>query len=207
MALVDASQRSGVPLIEDDPYAALAYDGEPRTTLLSLGGDNVVYLGSFSKVLSPGIRLGYVAAPLPLVRKLEMAKQGSDLHTSTLMQHVVFEIIRSGFLGPHVRKCQALYRTNAEAMQGALRSHLPDRARWTPPSGGMFFWLELAAELDASALLDAALAAGVAYVPGGPFFATSPQVNTMRLCFSTGTSETIARGIEILGKVVRAGVA
>lgn len=207
VALADASLRSGVPLIEDDPYAALAYDGQTRTTLLSLGGDNVVYLGSFSKVLSPGIRLGYIAAPLPLVRKLEMAKQGSDLHTSTLMQHVVFEIIKDGFLRSHVRKCQAVYRTNAQAMQSALESHLRGYARWTQPAGGMFFWLELAAELDTTELLDAALAAGVAYVPGGPFFATSQQVNTMRLCFSTGTPETIARGIDILGKIVGEAVA
>ena len=203
VALVEASQRSCVPLIEDDPYAALAYDGRQHTTLLSLGGDHVVYLGSFSKILSPGIRLGYMAAPLPLVRKLEMAKQASDLHTSTLMQHVVFEIIKDGFLGPHLKNCQALYRANAQSMHDALQLHLRDCARWSAPTGGMFIWLELLAQLDASALLDAALAAGVAYVPGGPFFATSPKVNTMRLCFSTGTPETIAHGIGILGRVIR----
>jgi len=203
VALVEASQRSCVPLIEDDPYAALAYDGRQHTTLLSLGGDHVVYLGSFSKILSPGIRLGYMAAPLPLVRKLEMAKQASDLHTSTLMQHVVFEIIKDGFLGPHLKNCQALYRANAQSMHDALHLHLRDCARWSAPTGGMFIWLELLAQLDASALLDAALAAGVAYVPGGPFFATSPKVNTMRLCFSTGTPETIAHGIGILGRVIR----
>ena len=203
-ALIEASQRTGVPLVEDDPYAALSYDGQARRTLLSQGGDNVVYLGSFSKVLAPGIRIGYAVAPLPLARKLEMAKQASDLHTSTLMQHVVYEIVKDGFLDEHLKKCQALYRANAEAMQNALRQYLGDCARWTPPAGGMFLWLELPAHVVASELLNAALAAGVAYVPGAPFFASSPQANTMRLCFSTATPETIARGIEMLGGVIRA---
>ena len=207
VALVEASRRSGVPLVEDDPYAALAYDGRQHTTLLSLGGDNVIYLGSFSKILSPGIRLGYLVAPLPVIRKLEMAKQASDLHTSTLMQHVVFEIIKDGFLTQHLKICRAHYHANAASMHDALNLHLRDCARWTTPTGGMFLWLTLLQPMDTSVLLDAALAAGVAYVPGGPFFARSPEVNTMRLCFSTGTPESIARGIGILGRVVRAGIA
>lgn len=204
VALVEASQQSGVPIIEDDPYGSLDYEGRQHATLLSLGNDNVIYLGSFSKILSPGMRLGYLIAPLPVVRKLEMAKQASDLHTSTLMQHVVFEIIKDGFLGPHLKHCQSLYKANAAAMHDAAQLHLSDLAHWTRPSGGMFLWLKLHKERDATALLDAALAAGVAYVPGGPFFAASPQLNTMRLCFSTGTPEVIARGISILGQVIRA---
>ena len=112
--------------------------------------------------------------------------------------------MKDGFLDEHLKKCQALYRASAEAMQDALRQYLGDCARWTPPAGGMFLWLELPAHVDASKLLDAALAAAVAYVPGAPFFASSPQANTMRLCFSTAAPETIARGIEILGGVIRA---
>lgn len=203
-ALVEACTRTGTILIEDDPYGSLDYEGRQHSTLLSLGDDNVVYLGSFSKVLSPGMRLGFIVAPLPAIRKLEMAKQASDLHTSTLMQHVVFEIIKDGFLDGHLKQCRALYKANADAMEAALRTQLADAAQWVTPKGGMFLWLHLNKAVDAAALVEQALAAGVAYVPGGPFYASEPQHNTMRLCFSTGTAESIVRGVGLLGQVIRA---
>ncbi|MGH8789589.1 MAG: PLP-dependent aminotransferase family protein [Cupriavidus necator] len=203
IALTEVCRRTGVPIVEDDPYGQLDYEGQRHKTLLSLGADDVVYMGTFSKILSPGIRLGYVVAPMPVARKLEMAKQASDLHTSTLMQRVVFEIVKDGFLTSHLEFCRSLYRTSALAMTSALERHLHGLAHWTAPAGGMFLWLELQEGIDASALLEKALAAGVAYVPGAPFFAVAPEANTLRLCFSTVSPEAIEQGIGVLGQVLR----
>jgi len=200
--LVAACRRLNVPLIEDDPYSALDHSGDTHTTCLSMDGANVLYLGSFSKILSPGIRLGYVVAPLPIVRRLELAKQASDLHSSSLLQRLVFEIVNSGFLTSHIAACQALYRANAQAMTGALQQHMQGLARWTVPAGGMFQWLELTKCEDAAQLLNRAIDAGVAFVPGAPFYAEHPKVNTARLCFSTGTASDIERGVETLAHVL-----
>ena len=204
MALVAACQRLQLPLIEDDPYGALDHGGRKHISCLSLAGADVLYLGSFSKILSPGIRLGFMVAPLHIARRLEMAKQASDLHSSSLMQRVVFEIVKGGFLTQHLVACQDLYRSNAQAMAGALEHHLNGLALWTVPAGGMFQWLELTDNVDAEQLLEQALDAGVAYVPGAPFYAESPRKNTVRLCFSTGTAHDIAAGVGRLAGVLRA---
>lgn len=202
-ALVSACRRLRVPLVEDDPYSALDHAGKTHTTCLSMDGANVLYLGSFSKILSPGIRLGYLVAPLALARRLEMAKQASDLHSSSLLQRIVFDIVKDGFLIQHLAACQALYRTNAQAMAGALERHLHGLARWSPPTGGMFQWLELGPGVDAAKLLDRAIEAGVAYVPGAPFYAEQAQANTARLCFSTGTPQDMERGVALLAQTLR----
>jgi 2-aminoadipate transaminase len=203
MALVEACERLQVPLIEDDPYGALDHGGHKHISCLSLAGANVLYLGSFSKILSPGIRLGFMVAPLHIARRLELAKQASDLHSSSLMQRVVFEIVKGGFLTRHLAACQALYRANAQAMAGALEHHLNGLALWTIPAGGMFQWLELTGDVDAEQLLEQALEAGVAYVPGAPFYAESPRKNTVRLCFSTVSAQDIATGAGRLAGVLR----
>ena len=203
MALVMACRRLGVPLVEDDPYGALDHAGNQHTTCLSLDADNVVYLGSFSKILSPGIRLGYIVAPPNMLRRLELAKQASDLHSASLSQRIVFEIVKDGFLQPHLVACQALYRANAQAMAKALEQHMSGLARWTVPAGGMFQWLELLHGVDAVQLVERALQAGVAYVPGAPFYAEQAQLNTARLCFSTGSAEDITKGVGLLAGVIR----
>lgn len=201
-ALMSACASAGVAVVEDDPYGALDFEGERHTTLLSLDPPRVLHLGSFSKVLSPGIRLGYLVAPRPLARRFELAKQASDLHSSSLLQRVVFEIVKDGFLERHLARCRDLYRQRAQAMVGALEQHLRGAAQWRAPGGGMFMWLTLPPGSDAAELLEPALAAGVAFVPGAPFFAHRPQRNTLRLCFSTGSPEQIARGIGALAQVV-----
>ncbi|MEO6626720.1 MAG: PLP-dependent aminotransferase family protein [Burkholderiaceae bacterium] len=203
LALVETCRRLKLPLVEDDPYGALDHRGIRRTTCLSLDSANVTYLGSFSKILSPGIRLGYVVAPLALARKLELAKQACDLHSSSLLQRVVFEIVKDGFLTGHLARCQAFYLRNAQAMAAALEQHMQGLARWTVPAGGMFQWLALAHGVDAEQLLERALAAGVAYVPGAPFYACNPLRNTARLCFSTGTPHSMGTGVALLARVVR----
>lgn len=192
-----------VPIVEDDPYRHLDYGGRAHQTLASITPDNVIYLGSFSKILSPGIRLGYVVAPVPVLRKLEMAKQASDLHTSTLIQRVVHEIVRGSFLDGHVAACRSLYLKNALAMNAALAGHLDGVASWIRPEGGMFQWVELDERIDGTRLLDDALAAGVAYVPGAPFYAVRRRENVIRLCFSTTGPEQIERGIAALAALVR----
>ena len=202
-ALVEACCRAGLPIVEDDPYGELDYRGQQHVSLLSMDASRVAYLGSFSKVLSPGIRLGYMAAPPALYRRLEQAKQASDLHSSTLLQRVVFEIIKNGFLDGHLQASRALYRRHAEALDASLRTHMSSHAQWRAPEGGMFLWLRLNGGLDAQTLLETAVEAGVAFVPGAPFFASAPDHATLRLCFSTVGPAAIERGVATLGRVVR----
>jgi 2-aminoadipate transaminase len=163
-----------------------------------------VYLGSFSKVLAPGLRLGYVVAPRAMFPKLLQAKQASDLHSPSFNQRVVYEVIRNGFLKEHVPTIRQRYKAQRDAMAAALREHLPPGCRWQAPVGGMFFWVTLPAHLDATALLPRAVEAGMAYVPGSSFYPQGGHENTMRLSFVTVSPERIAHGVEALGRVLRA---
>lgn len=203
-ALVVACQRARMPIVEDDPYGELDHSGTRHQSLLSMDAQQVVYLGSFSKVLSPGIRLGYVIAPPAVARRFEQAKQASDLHSSTLIQRVVFEIVKDGFLDTHLTASRALYRRHAEALDAALRTHIGEHAHWQAPAGGMFLWLRLKDGVDTEAMLESALEAGVAYVPGAPFYAGAPDRSSLRLCFSAVGPADMQRGAAALGRVVRA---
>jgi 2-aminoadipate transaminase len=202
--LVDTCARHNLPLIEDDPYGALSYKGEPFPKMLNMNPGGVIYMGSFSKVLTPGIRLGYVVAPLPLVRRLELAKQAADLHTAQLTQMVVHEVIKDGFLDRHIPTIRTLYANQCQAMLDAMAACFPAGVSWTRPEGGMFIWVTLPAHIDAMKLLDQALAARVAFVPGAPFYANQPEMNTLRLSFVTVPPERIREGIAILGKLIAA---
>ncbi len=203
-ALVETCARLGLPLIEDDPYGALSYRGEPLPTMLSMHPGGVVHLGSFSKVLTPGIRLGYVVAPVPLVRKLEQVKQAADLHTAQLTQMVVHEVVKDGFLDTHVPTIRRLYADQCQVMLDALQEFFPSAARWTRPQGGMFIWVTLPSHIDCMRLLDEAIARNVAFVPGAPFYANAPQSNTLRLSFVTVPPEKIREGIARLGGLIAA---
>ncbi|MBC7455817.1 MAG: PLP-dependent aminotransferase family protein [Massilia sp.] len=202
--LVDTCARHNLPLIEDDPYGALSYQGKPYPKLLNMHPDGVVYMGSFSKVLTPGIRLGYVVAPLPLLRRLELAKQAADLHTSQLTQMVVHEVIKDGFLDTHIPTIRTLYANQCQAMLDAMAACFPAGVSWTRPEGGMFIWVTLPSHIDAMALFEQAIAARVAFVPGAPFYANRPETNTLRLSFVTVSPERIREGIAILGKLIAA---
>ncbi|NML59698.1 PLP-dependent aminotransferase family protein [Massilia sp. RP-1-19] len=202
--LVETCARLGIPLIEDDPYGSLSYKGEPYPKMLNMNPDGVIYMGSFSKVLTPGIRLGYVVAPLPLVRRLELAKQAADLHTAQLTQMVVYEVVKDGFLDTHIPSIRALYANQCQVMLDAMAEQFPAGVHWTRPEGGMFIWVTLPKHIDAMALLDQALAAKVAFVPGAPFYANDPETNTLRLSFVTVPPERIRDGIAILGKLIAA---
>jgi 2-aminoadipate transaminase len=204
--LVETCARLGLPLIEDDPYGALSYKGAPLPKMVAMNPDGVIYMGSFSKVLTPGIRLGYVVAPLPLVRRLELAKQAADLHTSQLTQMVVHEVIKDGFLDRHIPKIRTLYGDQCQVMLDAMAQHFPAGVEWTKPEGGMFIWVTLPKHIDAMKLLDEAIAQKVAFVPGSPFYANAPETNTLRLSFVTVPPERIRTGIEILAKLIAAKI-
>ena len=206
-ALVQAAMRAGVPLVEDNPYGDLWFDAPPPAPLAARWPEGTVYLGSFSKVLAPGLRLGYVAAPRVLFPKLLQAKQAADLHTPGFNQRLVHEVIRGGFLQQHVPTIRARYRAHRDAMQTALSRHLaPLGCRWNEPRGGMFFWVELPASLDAAALLPQAVAHGVAFVPGAAFYAESARADTLRLSFVTVAPAEIERGLAALARVLAGAI-
>ncbi len=203
----------GVPILEDDPYGQLRYEGEHLPSLVSLDArhqgeahtpydGNVIYLSTFSKTLAPGLRLGWIVAPAEVIQRLVQAKQGCDLHTSMLIQMVAYEVARGGFLDQHVRGLRALYRERRDAMLAALRQHFPPGITWTEPQGGLFLWVTLPERLNAADILSAALAANVAFVPGAAFFAQGGGHNTMRLNFSCMAPERIAIGVQRLGRVI-----
>ncbi len=201
-ALVQSAQSIGLPIVEDNPYGDLWFDAAPAAPIASRWQEGTIYLGSFSKVLAPGLRLGYVIAPAAVLPKLLQAKQAADLHTPGFNQRVVHEVIKDGFLRQHVPTIRARYKAQRDAMQAALVAHLPQSGpracHWNVPGGGMFFWVELPKDVDAEALLPRAVERGVAFVPGAPFFAGAPMKNTLRLSFVTVAPEAIERGIRAL---------
>lgn len=194
---------TGLLIIEDDPYGALAYKGDVLPTLKSLTPDNVVYLGSFSKVLTPGLRVGYLIAPQALHRKLVQAKQAADLHTPSFTQRIVHESVKDGFLDAHIPTIVDLYRQRCQVMLDAMRELFPKSATWNNPEGGMFIWVTLPPGTDSGKLLEKAIAENVAFVPGAPFFANEPQANTLRLSFVTVPPERIRQGIAVLGALLK----
>ena len=200
--LVETCANLRIPLLEDDPYGALCYRGEPMSKMLNMNPEGVIYMGSFSKVLTPGIRLGYVVAPRTLTRKLEQAKQATDLHTAQLTQMAVYEVIKDGFLEQHIPTIRALYSSQCDVMLDALNKFFPKGVTWTKPDGGMFIWVKLPQHIDSMALATESIAQNVAFVPGVPFYAGVPETNTMRLSFVTVSPAKIYEGIERLGKLI-----
>lgn len=206
-ALVTRARELGVLLIEDDPYGELSYTGDHLASLHSMNPDGVVYMGSFSKVLAPGLRLGYIIAPEAIHLKLVQAKQASDLHTPTFTQRMAYEALKSGLLEAHIPTIRQRYGMQCEAMLDSLSRHMPEGVRWNRPQGGMFIWLELPEQIDATILLQETVQHNVAFVPGAPFYADGTRHNTMRLAFVTVPPERIEQGIAILAKLIRATLA
>ena len=190
-------------ILEDDPYGALSYDGETPPSIRSLAPERTVYMGSFSKILAPGLRLGYIIAPPALRSKLVQVKQATDLHTATLSQMAVYDVIKDGFVDRHIPTIRALYRDQCAAMLAALKHHMPEGVRWNSPRGGMFLWAELPAGMDASAVLARSVEQNVAFVPGAPFYAAAPVREALRLAFVTVPPPRIEEGVARLASVIR----
>ena len=233
--LIEIADHYGVPIIEDDPYGELRYEGDHLPSLVVIdaermksqslrapNGDayyalehtpgngraymrgNVIYLSTFSKTLAPGLRLAWLVAPVEVVQRCVIAKQGMDLHTATLNQMIAHEILTGGdgnFLDTHVRLIRSVYRERRDAMLSAMEAYFPESVHWTTPHGGLFLWVTLPEGLDAAELLKDALAHKVAYVPGGAFHPDGDGHNTLRLNFSLCDPQRIETGIRRLGEV------
>ena len=201
--LAERARDLNLLILEDDPYGALSYDGETPVSIRSLAPERTVYMGSFSKVLAPGLRLGYVIAPAALRAKLVQAKQATDLHTATLSQMVVYDVVKDGFLDTHIPTIRTLYREQCAAMLAALTRYMPEGVRWNAPRGGMFLWAELPKGVDATAVLAEAIKQNVAFVPGAPFYAANPVIEALRLAFVTVPPPRIEEGVKCLAEVIR----
>jgi 2-aminoadipate transaminase len=202
-ALMARAQEIGLPVVEDNPYGDLWFDEPPPAPLSSRWAEGSVYLGSFSKVLAPGLRLGYIVAPKTLYPKLLQAKQAADLHTPSFNQRVVHEVIRDGFLLQHVPTIRAKYKSQRDAMRAALEKYMPAGCHWNTPIGGMFFWVEMPEGVNAMAMLPHAVENGMAFVPGSAFYADHPKPNTLRLSFVTVSEERIEQGVKALAKTLK----
>jgi 2-aminoadipate transaminase len=217
--LVLLADKFGIPIIEDDPYGQLRYEGEHLTPLVVLDRENlrrdtgysignVIYLSTFSKTLAPGLRLGWIVAPLEVIAKLVQLKQGADLHTSTFGQMVAYEVARDNFLDEHVKLIRRVYRERRDAMLEALTEQFPPEITWTRPKGGLFLWMTLAPGMDAQRLFEAALRENVAFVPGESFYAPNGHRENahrqLRLNFSAVDPERIREGVRRLRIAVKA---
>ena len=207
VALSAAAARAGLPIIEDNPYGDLWFDAPPPLPLTARNPDGCIYMGSFSKTLAPGLRLGFLVAPKVLYPKLLQAKQASDLHTPSFNQRMVMEVIKDGFLDGHVPTIRALYKSQRDAMLAALEANLSGTGvQWNKPQGGMFLWLTLPKGMNAVDLLPQAVARNVAYVPGAPFYSGVPEHNTLRLSFVTASVDQINTGIAALADVFKSNL-
>ena len=204
--LVKLAKEYYIPIIDDNPYGDLRYVGEDVPSLKSLGGDLVIELGTCSKIVSPGLRIGWVAASTGVMTMFERMKQGADLHTNTFAQYVLYEYIKEGNLDRHIQEIKAAYSERRDVMIEALKEHFPESVKWIEPEGGLFLWVELPQEVSATALLDEAVKQKVAYVPGKPFYPYEDKDNTLRLNFSNANPELIQEGIKRLGRVFRENV-
>jgi len=208
-ALVKLAAQYRLPIVEDDPYGELYYEGARPPILAAIDAEmhgelrHVVYLSTFSKLLAPGLRVGWVASPKELLGKFVHAKQGLDLHTGSLSQAVAYEVCRDGLLDRHIPTIRATYHARRDAMLQALDTLMPKDVTWTRPNGGLFLWLTLPEQIDADALLERSLEQKVAFVPGESFHANGGGTNTMRLNFSHSTAERIAEGVGRLARSVR----
>jgi 2-aminoadipate transaminase len=201
--LVELARARELLVIEDNPYGLLRFGGEPLPPLYQLdGGDFVVYIGTFSKILSPGIRLGWAVTPPPVMEKVVLGKQASDLCTSTLTQYFVREYFAAGRWRDYIESLTGVYRARRDAMLEALDRYFPAQASWTEPEGGLFIWATLPPYIDTGDLLAKALREDVAFVPGQAAYVGGRGRNSMRLNFSAGGEDEIREGIRRIGKVV-----
>jgi 2-aminoadipate transaminase len=219
--LVELANHYGAPIVEDDPYGQLRYEGEHLPPIVQIDAElhdcakgeceftgDVLYLSTLSKTLAPGLRIAWVVAPESVISRLVQMKQGADLHSSTFCQMVAYEVAKDGFLDRHVKTIRELYGARRNAMLGALERHFPEGVRWTKPQGGLFLWITLPEGFDSARLLKEALEREkVAFVPGGSFFPRGGGERTCRLNFSYAGPDRIDEGIRRLGRVIKSQLA
>jgi 2-aminoadipate transaminase len=201
--LLEVARRFAVPVVEDDPYGELRFRGAALPPLAALDEDGlVIYLSTFSKTLSPGMRVGWAHASEEVFGALVRAKQAADLHTNTIQQRAAARLLAAFDFDAHVEQIKKVYGQRRGTMLAALAENFPPSSRWTRPDGGLFLWVELPEDVRAEELFEKAIAGHVAFVPGAPFFAADPRHNFMRLNFSNSRPEAIEEGIRRLGKIL-----
>ena len=200
--LVALAKKYNFLIIEDAPYATLRYTGTTLPSLHTLMPERVIQLGSFSKIIAPALRLGWINAPLEIIQVVERLKQAADLHSSGYDQQLVLQFLESGALKPHLQKIRSAYGERLDTMASALNRSMPESIRFTKPEGGMFIWVTLNTEKCTRALFNSAVERGVAFVPGEAFYAHGGQTNSMRLNFSNSPIEQIEQGVERLADLV-----
>lgn len=202
--LFEIASHFGVPIVEDDPYGELRFEGEPLPALKSLDREGlVIYLGTFSKILAPGFRLGWIVASPGAMQALMHGKQPSDLHTGMAQQMATYEVARNGFIDAHVKRIRAFYKERRDVMLSAIEEHFPSDAGYTRPGGGLFVWAELPRHIDTRELLLDAIQDKVAFVPGQGFHPDGSGTNTMRLNFSNVPPDQLREGIRRLGHAIQ----
>jgi 2-aminoadipate transaminase len=212
--LILLADQYGVPIIEDDPYGQLRFEGEHIPSVVMLDNQyrndtdgeysgNVIYLSTFSKLLAPGLRLAWVIAPPNVIQKLVMAKQAADLHSSTFNQQVAYEVAKGGFLDEHVKVIRSVYKERRDVMLEMMEEIFPTEMTWKKPLGGMFLWGILPQGVDAAEILKMAIQKKVAFVPGGSFHPDGGKNNTMRINFSYSSPDIIREGIARLGETLK----
>ena len=212
--LIELADRYGVPIVEDDPYGQLRYEGEHIPSIVHLDSEyrgpngghysgNVIYLSTFSKLLAPGLRLAWVIAPSEVIRKLVMTKQAADLHTSSFNQYLAYHVAKGGFLDEHVKVIRATYKERRDVMFEMMEEMFPQGVTWSKPKGGMFLWGILPEGMDATEVLKRALERKVAFVPGAAFHPRGGGENTMRINFSYSSPEDIRQGVARLATTLK----
>ncbi len=202
-ALIELAIKYKVPIVDDNPYSDVRFAGDDPPTLKSLGGDIVIALRTFSKVLAPGLRVAWMNGPADLMGYCEKVKQGVDLHTNALCQYIIYEYMMAGKLEPHIEELKADYLVKRGLMIKTMSETFPDGIRWTEPEGGLFLWVELPKHMSAKDLLPKAIDMRVAYVYGQPFYLDGQGQNTLRLNFSNATHEGIVEGIKRLARLFK----
>jgi 2-aminoadipate transaminase len=205
-AVVALAKKYDLPIIDDNPYGELRFFGQPVPSLKVMGGQHVIQLGTFSKIISPGLRIGWIAADKEFIRMCELMKQACDLHTTTFSQYVVYEFAKDGALEAYIEVLKKAYRRRRDVMIDTLARELKNGTTWSEPEGGLFLWVKLPEGISSSELLPKAIAAGFAYVPGRYFYSQKPDDSTLRLNFCNATEENIVEGVKRLAAVVKAAL-
>lgn len=214
MQLVEMANAYGVPIVEDDPYGQLRYEGEHIPPVVVLDDEirakevpiysgNVIYTSTFSKILAPGLRLAWVVAPTDVIKKLVQAKQGCDLNTSTFNQYLAYEVANGPWMKTHIQTIRETYKERRDVMLKALEEYMPEGVNWTYPKGGLFLWATTPESLDTQTIFKSAVEQKVAFVPGNSFHPLGGGQNTMRLNFSCMKPDLIDEGIKRLAEVIK----